>query len=148
MLEAAAVLGQREIVRQRVLDRLENAGNFFLLVEIYLLENEQDLALAALERVNPDIWWGRMSLLRHQVAQAFELPRPREAIRQYMILAEDLINQRSRGSYAEAARLLQLVKKLHHGLGEEDRWEKTINSIRQEYRYLPALLDELRRAEI
>lgn len=148
LLEAAAVLEQREIIRQRVLDRLENAGNFFLLVEIYLLENEQDLALAALERVNPDIWWGRMSVLRHQVAQAFELPRPREAIRQYMILAEDLINQRSRGSYAEAARLLQMVKKLHHGLGEEDRWEKTINSIRQEYRYLPALLDELRRAEI
>ena len=32
----------------RVLERLENAGNFSLLVEIYLLENEIDLALGAL----------------------------------------------------------------------------------------------------
>jgi len=89
---------------------------------------------AALQHVDP------------QVAQAVEAPRPHEAIRQYLLLAEDLIEHRSRGSYTEAAHLLQQVRKLYHGLGEEDRWQQIINGLRQEYRRLPAFLDELRRA--
>ncbi len=146
LLEAAATLGQRDAVRLRALDRLENAGNFSLLVEIYLLENEVDLALAALERVNPDLWWGRLSVLRRQVAEAVEVPRPREAIRQYLLLAEGLIEQRTRGSYAEAARLLQQVRKLYQGLGEQERWQQIIHNLRQEYHRLPAFMDELSRA--
>lgn len=148
LLETAGPLGERDTVRQHILQRLENAGNFSLLVEIYLMENEVDLALAALERVNPDIWWGRMSLLRRQVAQAVEIPRPREAIRQYLMLTEDLIEQRTRGSYAEAALLLRKVQKLYHGLGEENRWIEIINSLRSEYRRLPAFMDELRRVNL
>ncbi len=147
-LEAAAAMGERDAVRARVLERLESAGNFSLLVEIYLLENEVDLALAALERVNPNIWSGRMAVLRRQVAQAVEAPRPHEAIRQYLLLAEELIEQRTRGSYAEAARLLQQIRKLYHGLGEEERWQQIINGLRQEYRRLPAFMDELRRAAL
>ncbi len=146
LLEASAALGKRDAVRARVLERLENAGNFSLLVEIYLLENEIDLALGALERVNPNIWSSRISILRRQVAQAVEAPRPHEAIRQYLLLAEDLIEHRSRGSYAEAARLLQQIRKLYRGLGEEDRWQQILGGLRQEYRRLPAFMDELRRA--
>lgn len=148
LLEAASVLDQYDEVHERVLNRLEIAGNFSLLVEIYLLENEVDLALTTLERVNPDIWWGRLAVLRRQVAQAVEIPRPREAIRQYLLLAEDLIQQRSRSNYVEAARLLQQVRKLYRGLGEEERWESLVKSLRQEYRRLPALLDEMRRASL
>jgi tetratricopeptide (TPR) repeat protein len=148
LLESARNMGQRDPVRERVLERLESAGNFSLLVEIYLLENEVDLALAALEQVNPDIWWGRMAVLRQQVAHAVEVPRPHEAIRQYLLLVGELIDQRSRGSYAEAARLLLQVRKLYRGLGEEERWQEIITSLRLEYRRLPALLDELRRAGI
>jgi len=146
LLQAAGVLGESAGVRERVLKRLESAGNFSLLVEIYLMENELDLAIAALERVNPELWWGRIALLRRQVAQAVEISKPREAIRQYLMLAEDLISQRSRGNYAEAARFLQQVRKLYLGLGETDAWERLISGLRQEYRRLPALQDELRRA--
>jgi hypothetical protein len=148
LLEASAALSERETVRARVLERLESAGNFSLLVEIYLLENEIDLALGALERVNPNIWSSRIAILRRQVAQAVEAPRPHEAIRQYLLLAEDLIEHRSRGSYAEAARLLQQIRKLYRGLGEEDRWQQILTGLRQEYRRLPAFMDELRRAGI
>jgi hypothetical protein len=148
LLEAAEVTGEREMQRTQVIDRLESAGNFSLLVEIYLLENEVDLALAALERVNPDIWWGRMAVLRRQVAEAVELPRPREAIRQYLLLAEELIRQRNRGSYAEAARLLLQVRKLYRGLGEEERWRQILQGLQQEYSRLPAFIDEMRRAGI
>jgi hypothetical protein len=146
LLEAAAALNERDTARARVLERLEHAGNFSLLVEIHLLESEVDLALAALERVNPDIWWDRLAVLRRQVAQSVEIHRPHEAIRQYLLLAEDLINKRSRGSYAEAARLLNQVHKLYRTLGEEDRWQHVIHGLRQEYHRLPALQDEMRRA--
>ncbi len=146
LLESSAAMGEREPVRARVLERMESAGNFSLLVEIYLLENEIDLALGALERVNPNIWSSRISILRRQVAQAVEIPRPHEAIRQYLLLAEDLIEHRTRGSYAEAARLLQQIRKLYRGLGEEDRWQQILSGLRQEYRRLPAFMDELRRA--
>jgi uncharacterized Zn finger protein len=146
LLEAASVLDMHEAVRNRMIQRLENAGNFSLLVEIQLLENNVDLALAALERVNPDIWWNRLSVLRRQVAQAVEAPLPHEAARQYLLLAEELIRQHNRGSYAEAARLLQQVRNLYRDLGQEDRWEQMIDSLRQGHRRLPDLMDELHRA--
>lgn len=146
LLEAAEVTGEREETRAQVIERLESAGNFSLLVEIYLLENEVDLALAALERVNPDIWWGRMAVLRRQVAEAVEIPRPREAIRQYLLLTEELIRQRNRGSYAEAAGLLLRVRKLYRGLGEEERWRQILQGLLQNYSRLPAFIDELHRA--
>ncbi|HEX9018152.1 MAG TPA: SWIM zinc finger family protein [Anaerolineaceae bacterium] len=148
LVEIAESLGENEEVRARVLERLENAGNFSLLVEIYLLENQVDLALAALERVNPNIWSGRLAVLRRQVAQAVETLRPSEAIRQYLLLAEDLIQKRSRGNYAESARLLMQVRRLYHTLGEDERWEQIIHGLRQEYRRLPAFLDELQRATL
>jgi len=59
-----------------------------------------------------------------------------------------LIDQRGRGEYAEAARLLQQVRKLLFGLGEENRWEQIISGMRQEYQRMPALVDEMRRANI
>jgi hypothetical protein len=146
LLDAADALHLREATRERALERLENAGNFPLLVEIYLLENEVDLALAALERVKPDIWGDRIAVLRRQVAEAVEIPRPHEAIRQYLLLSEALIEQRGRGNYAEATRLLQQVQKLLLGLGETERWKQTISTLRENYRRMPALLDEMQRA--
>jgi uncharacterized Zn finger protein len=146
LLEAAAALDEQPGVHARVIERLENAGNFSLLVEIYLLENEIDLALSTLELVKPEIWGERMSILRRQVAQAMEATRPREAIRQYLLLAEALIEQRSRGSYADAAILLQRVHRLYHSLDEDENAIQIIQSLRSEYHHLPALLDELRRA--
>ncbi len=148
LLEAAQMLDKRDEIRARALEGLESAGNFSLLVEIYMHENDMDQALAALERVNPDMWWGRLSALRRQVAQTVEMPRPHDAIRQYLLLVEELIDQRGRGEYAEAARLLQQVRKLLFGLGEENRWEQIISGMRQEYQRMPALADEMRRANI
>jgi hypothetical protein len=146
LLQAAHAVNQRTAIRARILEDLEHAGNFSLLVEIYLLEKDTEQALAALERVNPEIWWSRLSGLRRQVAQAIEATHPREALRQYLLLAEELIEQRSRGSYAEAARFLQQIRRLYRNLGEPENWNRLIDSLHHEYRRLPALQDELRRA--
>ncbi len=148
LVECAEELTQRSSVRTRVLERLESAGNFPLLVEIYLSENEADLALATLERVNAEIWWDRIRFLRSKVAQAVEISRPREAIRLYLMLTENLIGQRSRGSYAEAARFLQQIRKLYQSLGETESWRQLMSAYTQAYRRLPALRDELRRASL
>lgn len=146
LLEAAEDLGQQGTVRAHAIERLESAGNFPLLVEIHLMENAIDQALASLERVNPEIWGDRLLLLRRQVAQAVEAPRPREAIRQYLLLAEELIEQRNRGSYAEAALLLQRVRRLYRSLGEEDHSDQIIQGLRSEYQSFPLLIEEMRRA--
>jgi len=92
LLQAAHAAEQRTAIRTRVLEGLERAGNFSLLVEIYLMEEDTEQALAALERVNPEIWWSRMSGLRRQVAQAIESTRPREALRQYLLLQKSLLS--------------------------------------------------------
>lgn len=146
LLQAASIVEQHEGLRARVQEDLERAGNYSLLVEIHLNENNTGQALAALERVNPEIWGSRMSGLRRQVAQAVEHSHPREALRQYLLLAEDLIEQRSRGSYAEAARALQHVRRLYQHLGESDSWLALVAGLYHEYRRLPALQDEMRRA--
>ena len=146
LLQVAHAVEQRGPIRTRVLEGLERAGNFSLLVEIFLMEEDTEQALTALERVNPEIWWSRLSGLRRQVAQAIESTRPREALRQYLLVAEELIEQRSRGSYAEAARFLHQIRRLNQNLGEPENWDRLIASLRHEYRRLPALMDELRRA--
>jgi len=146
LLDAAAVLNEQATIHARVLERLENAGNFSLLVEIYLRENEIDLALAALERVAAEIWGGRKALLRQKVAMAMEGPRPHEAVRQYLLLARGLIDQRSRSSYAQAAAILQRIRSIYQGLGEESGSDRILQDLRSEYHRLPAFLDELRRA--
>lgn len=146
LLEAAKVLGEHQVERDLVIEGLENARNYSLLVEIYLMENNLDQALAALERVSPELWHNRIMLLRRQVAQAVEESRPHEAIRLYLMLTEDLISKRSRGNYAEAARFLVQVRNLYQRMGEMDIWGRLIASLTDEYRRLPALQDELRRA--
>jgi uncharacterized Zn finger protein len=146
LLQAASIVDQRDALRERVQEGLERAGNFSLLVEIHLSENDTEQALSALEKVNPELWGSRMTVLRRQVAQAIEHTQPREALRLYLLLVEELIDQRSRGSYAEAARILQHVNRLYQHLGEPHSWERLIAGFNEEYRRLPALQDELRRA--
>jgi len=77
---------------------------------------------------------------------AMEGPRPHEAVRQYLLLARGLIDQRSRSSYAQAAAILQRIRSIYQGLGEESGSDRILQDLRSEYHRLPAFLDELRRA--
>lgn len=146
LLEAADTFGQKDAIRGQVIERLESAGNFPLLVEIYLTENDIDLSLAALARVNPEIWGERLVSLRRQIAQMVETFRPREAIHQYLTLSEELIAQGNRVGYTEASLLLQRVCQLYKLLGEEDYSTQVIQGLRNEYQGHPLFLEEMRRA--
>jgi uncharacterized Zn finger protein len=81
-----------------------------------------------------------------EVAQAASEQRPRESIRLYLQLAESLILQRGRGNYAQAAGYLQPVRATYLRLGEPQTWQALIVNLREEFRNLPALKDELNRA--
>ena len=80
------------------------------------------------------------------MAQAASQQRPRESIRLYMQLANNLITQRGRDNYAQAAAHLRLVREAYLRLDEPQTWQALIKNLREEYRSLPALKDELNRA--
>ncbi|HNB54539.1 MAG TPA: hypothetical protein PK530_21510, partial [Anaerolineales bacterium] len=71
---------------------------------------------------------------------------PQRAIGYYLWKADELIKQRSRDRYAEAAGYLQRVKRLSGDTGQMDAWANTIRAIRENNKKLPALQDELKKA--
>jgi uncharacterized Zn finger protein len=94
----------------------------------------------------PKHYWGN-STLQLEVAQAAGEQRPRESIRLYMQLVESLIGQRGRNNYAQAAGYLRPVREAYLRLGElHNTWETLIANLREKYRNLPALREELDRA--
>ncbi len=136
----AAELGDWPERQAVILARLTKQEAYALLTRIYLLENDVEAALKTLPQVR---YSGSLAM---EVAQAAEAGHPREAIRLYQQQATQLIAARGRGNYAEAAGYLQRVKKLLLRLGERDKWEEIIRTVRDQKPRLPALLDELKRA--
>jgi hypothetical protein len=57
-----------------------------------------------------------------------------------------LINARGRGNYHVAAGLLVHIRDLYRRQDDHDTWLKYITHLRQEYRRLPALQDEMNKA--
>ena len=80
------------------------------------------------------------------MAQAASKQRSKESIRLYVQLAENLIRQRGRDNYVQAAGYLLPVREAYLRLGEPQTWQALIANLREEYRNLPALREELNRA--
>jgi uncharacterized Zn finger protein len=83
-----------------------------------------------------------------RLAEAAESTHPDDAIRLYEAEAEKWIDQRKREAYAQAAEYLARIKKLSGNTASPDVWRQIINRIREEYRRLPALMDELNKAKL
>ena len=141
----AQQLEQWEVVQARCLGRLKQEGNFALLTEIYVLEEEIDRALEVLEQYSRQHRWG-INTLALRVAQAAEESRPRDAIRLYLEEVERLIAGRGRGNYAEAANYLLRVRAVFEQMGEEKAWQTLIANLREKNRRLPAMQDEFNQA--
>jgi uncharacterized Zn finger protein len=90
--------------------------------------------------------WGRSSGRKLDVARAAEKDYPREALALYREYAEGLIEQRSRESYRAACEHLRKVRDLQQRLGDPDVWAHDIAELRERYRSLRALREELDRA--
>jgi uncharacterized Zn finger protein len=150
MRDLARSLGRWDEVRTATLARLTDGERYHLLTGIYLEEREVDRALESLEKIGMSRWgWALASTqLRIQVARAAEEDRPREAIRLYRETVEQLIAARGRGKYAEAAGYLIRVRELYQRLEEGEAWQTLISNLRDRNRRLPALKDELNKAEL
>lgn len=63
-----------------------------------------------------------------------------------MRAARDLINQRKRDSYAQAAQLLVDVRDMYQRMGDPSGWDELIAGLRSHLKSLRALQDELNQA--
>ena len=59
-----------------------------------------------------------------------------------------LINQRGRDNYNRACEYLKSVRDLYHRLGQTNVWTDYIMDLRQQYKNLPALRDEMAKAKL
>ncbi|MEM6785770.1 MAG: SWIM zinc finger family protein [Bacteroidota bacterium] len=153
VLDLAATLGHRDAVRSTLLGQMREDRRYNVLIRAYLREGAFDEALAVLNL--PDKHWAHQLVwtrgvsrhpLRLEVARALREARPIEAEELYLDAALALIERRGRDNYAEAARLLGEARTLsRHPNGSGD-WPRVIAELRDGYRRLPALLDELEKA--
>lgn len=81
-----------------------------------------------------------------EVGYALEDDRPEVAAALSLDAATDLINQRNRPSYAEAARLLTRARALYRRTGRTDEWGFLIGEIRDATKTLRAFRDEMKKA--
>lgn len=149
----AKALKQWPDLRPPIIEALITANQNNLLTHIYLHEQEWDraweivdnLAIASERKMGPFYYPSRLDL---EVAEASRSERPRKAIPVYIKYAQQGIAGRSRGTYSEAARHLAVVKQLYGQIGDMGAWNSLIAGIREEFKRLPALQDELRKARL
>ncbi len=139
--EVAQRLNRWFPLRPGLTQKLEVDQQWDLLIEIALEEGDVSRAIELLPRQR----WGHHDL---QVAQAAETDHPQAAIEIYCRRVDRLIDARGRGNYQEAASILQRVKELYHQQRTPAEWDQFLTELRQRHARLPALMDELNKAEL
>lgn len=128
-----------------IINELEKNKDFYFLIILYLHEKEVGNALATLEKLTER--WGDHSL-HLEVAEAAKKQYPQEAIRLYTKEAKRFIDYRNRGSYSQAALCLREIRDIYRQLNDTPSWNKLIADIRERYKRLPALRDELNQLKL
>ena len=147
--QLATPLGRWETLRPELLAFVEESRNTPLLIHIALDEGEIDKALALLKSDSkPDYRYAYYYNIELTVAKAAEETRPRAAIEIYQKQAEKLIALRQRKHYQEACKYLAKVRALYEKLGENQEWTSYITELRERYRTLRALKEEMEKARL
>ena len=142
--QLAQQLGSWSEIEPQLLKKLESKSHQTVLIEIALYENDLDRALALL----PDLTNWRVTQYTGMVAKAAEKPRPQTAIDLYQKMVAGYIAQKSRSDYQSAVGILIRVKPLYDALNDRAGWTAYLNDLRTQFKRLPALQDELRRAKL
>jgi uncharacterized Zn finger protein len=140
--EVANRLDLWERVRSELLEELDSRRDWSLLIAIALDEGNVARALDLLPHAQG--WYSANHELR--VAKAAEADYPQAALNIYHQRVERLISNRGRGNYQAAALLLCRVRDLYSRQQAHGKWRSLIADLRQRYRRLPALQDELNKA--
>jgi uncharacterized Zn finger protein len=142
--EVSRKLGIWDQVRTDALKALERSKRFGPLTVIALHEGDVPRALELLPRMQP---WER-GQYQWQVAQAAEKSHPRQALALYTELVKHAIHGRDRRTYRQAVQYLKRMKATYTSLKAAADWEAYVQSLRAQYRLLPALQDEMRQARL
>ena len=142
--------------RHQILDRLTAEGRYDVLVDIALTEGDGESALVAYQHLveaeasssDPYVRIRPGEGRRLAVAKAIRDTHPWIAIGLTMQTVENLIARRGRGNYAVAADYLRTVRDIYLEHDAPERWETLIKKLRDKHYRLPALQDELNRAEL
>jgi uncharacterized Zn finger protein len=138
-------------LRPKIIQQLEAANHYALLTRIYLRDEDWTAAWTALGKVgqrSKSDWGYYSSTLDLEVAEQSRFSLPERAIPVYIKYARASIDQRARQYYQQAAEYLVVVRDLYDTIDEYDAWETLIAGIRSEFRKLPALQDELDKADL
>ena len=136
----AKELNRWDDLRIQIIAELEKKKDFDFVIDLYLFEKEIGNALAILEKLPQR--WGDYTLYL-EVAQAAKKQYPQEALRIFTKEAERFIAYRNRDSYSQAALCLREARVICRQLNDTESWKKLIADIRERYKKLPALQDEL-----
>ena len=139
--ELSRQLGVWQGLRPDLLAEWSTAKQYGLLTDIYLEEGEIDLALKSVKQRKPGSLHGADQLIR--VAQAASGTHPHAAVGIYRQQAESMIEARGRDNYQRACTYLTRVRDIYRQLAQEPAWTDFIAQLRERYRRLPALKEEL-----
>jgi hypothetical protein len=142
--EVSHKLGTWDRVRAEALQALEKSQRFGPLTAIALHEGDVPRALGLLPRMQP---W-EQGQYEGQVAQAAEKSHPQQALALYKDLVEQAIRGRDRRSYRQGAQYLKRIKAVYQAVKAPSDWDAYLQALREEYRHLPALQDEIRQARL
>jgi uncharacterized Zn finger protein len=133
----ARQLGRWDELRADLRSFLDNQQTGDLLIQVFLEEGEVDRALDAVRR---GLGYGGRSL---EVARAAEETRPEAALEIYRPAVERLITGQGRENYRQAVRLLLRMRALYQRLGQTEESDHYLADLRERFRRLRALKEEL-----
>ncbi len=142
--QLAMQVGNWNKMESQLLKDLGSESYSEVLIEIALHENDLDRALALLPKLKS---WGVIQYT-DRVAKAAEQPRPQTAIDLYQQMAAGYTAQKSRSAYQSAVAILKQVKPLYDALNDRSGWAAYLDSLRTQFKHLPALQDEIRSAKL
>ena len=142
----ANTLEKWPILERGLIESLEKRQDYDLLTEIYLFEKNWSLAWDYADKIQRTRTWMSYSDIRLKLAEVSEKDCPDRSAKVYYDYAEKLINRRGRNNYAEASSLLKKMLNIFIRTGLQEEGEELIMKVRNEFRKLPALQDEMNKA--
>jgi uncharacterized Zn finger protein len=144
---------EREATRSRLVLEMETQGEWALLTQFHMGEQDWARAWGALSKLRAQprqvsAWdygshWIRLSL---ELAKASEDVFPMKAADAYIAEAERLIGARGRGNYQSATVYLGEARRLYEEQGKSADWNAYMQGLKEKNSTLRALKDELQKA--
>jgi hypothetical protein len=140
----AQLLGQWDTLRPQIIAQLTEERRIPSLIDIALLEQDWKTALSYQKKLN--LFDRPKYALR--VAKALETDQPKTAISLYREMIETAIANRGRENYCKVVEYLKAIKRLSKVAGQEAEFSPYVQTLRDQNKNLPALKQELDRANL